>query len=422
MAAVGLTADTLCLDCAGPFRGDGAACPTCFSRRVVRHPELFRLAIAHVDCDAFFASVEKARRPELAGRPVLVGGGERGVVTTACYVARMSGAGSAMPMRTALRLCPDAVVIRPDFAAYGAVSRRIRAMLETLTPLVRPLSIDEAVVDLAGTEALHAAPPAVVLARFAIRVERELGVTVSIGLAPNRLLAKLAAGRDKPRGFSVLGEDARAWLAGQPVRLLPGIGPAEERRLHARGFFTLGQIQALDERSAIASLGPDGRSLVHRARGHGDAVVAPGGAARSAGTETTFATDLASFVELEAVLWRIAETLSGRLRRDGVAAGGFTLKLKTSRFATRTRAGRLAAPTSLAETLFEAARPLLRAEADGTAFRLVGLTARPLVDGALADRDDLADATRARRARAQNAIDDLRARYGRGSIVRGRVF
>jgi len=200
----------------------------CGSRRIVRHPELHTLGIAHVDCDAFFASVEKRDRPELAGRPVLVGGGVRGVVTAACYVARLSGVRSAWPMFKALKACPDAVVIRPDFAKYAAAARHIRTLMAELTPLMQPLSIDEAVLDLRGTEALHAASPATTLARFARRVEQEVGITVSIGLAPNRLLSKLAAGRDKPRGFAVLGSEAARILAREPVRLLPGIGPAFE--------------------------------------------------------------------------------------------------------------------------------------------------------------------------------------------------
>jgi DNA polymerase-4 len=184
---------SLCRDClASP---DGPVCPACGGRRIIRHPELFSLAIAHVDCDAFYASVEKRDRPALAGQPVIVGGGTRGVVTAACYIARIYGVRSAMPMFKALKACPDAVVIRPDFAKYVAAARHIRTLMADLTPLMQPLSIDEAVLDLHGTEALHGAPPAAVLARFATRVEQAVGVTVSIGLAPNRLLAKLAAGR-----------------------------------------------------------------------------------------------------------------------------------------------------------------------------------------------------------------------------------
>src|SRR3954447_9835064 len=219
----------LCRDCLAVTEAD--RCTVCESTRVVRHSELFNLTIAHIDCDAFYASVEKRDRPDLAARPVIVGGGVRGVVTAACYVARLYGVKSAMPMFKALQACPDAVVTKPDFAKYTAVSRQIRALMQALTPLVQPLSIDEAVLDLAGTEALHGAPPAAVLARFAQTVEQQLGLTVSIGLSANRLLAKIAAGRGKPRGFIVIDvEEAAALLAPEPVRLLPGVGAALARK------------------------------------------------------------------------------------------------------------------------------------------------------------------------------------------------
>ena len=385
----------------------------------MRHPELLTLGIAHVDCDAFFASVEKRDRPELAGRPVLVGGGTRGVVTAACYIARLSGVRSAWPMFKALKACPDAVVIRPDFTKYAAAARQIRALMGTLTPLVMPLSIDEAVLDLRGTEALHGMPPAAALARFARLVESEVGITISIGLAPNRLLAKLAAGRDKPRGFAVLGSDAAAVLAPEPVRVLPGIGPALERRLVARGITHLMHLQALDDRAALA-LGKDGPSLVRRARGQDDRLVELGGDTKSVSAETTFDTDVTDVPTLERHLWRMAEKLARRLREKDLAAGGVVLKLKTARFTSRTRAQRLPGATALPDRLFDAARALLAREADGTAFRLVGLGASPLADAQDADRPDLADPSVARRVAAQRAVDALRGRFGEGVIGKGR--
>jgi DNA polymerase-4 len=408
----------LCRDC---FKAtDATDCPVCGSLRIVRHPELFSLAIAHIDCDAFYASVEKRDRPELAGRPVLVGGGTRGVVTAACYVARMYGCRSAMPMFKALKACPDAVVIRPDFAKYTAASRAVRELMQRLSPLVQPLSIDEAVVDLSGTQALHAAPPAAVLARFARDVETELGLTVSIGLAPNRLLAKLAAGRDKPRGFAVLGADAPGLMAAWPVRALPGIGPALERRLAGIGITHLGHLQALDDRTARARLGDDGPSLVRRANGIDARLVTTERDTKSVSAETTFDSDLATVAELESPLWRLSEKLARRLRESDYAAGGVVLKLKTARFALRTRAVRLPGPTVLPDLLFAAARGLLVREADGTAFRLIGIGASPLMPGADADRGDLADPDAARRVAAQAAVDALRAKFGEGVIGRGR--
>jgi DNA polymerase-4 len=415
------TVRALCRDCDAEA-GEAPRCPRCGGGRIVRHPELFELTIAHIDCDAFFASVEKRDRPELAARPVIVGGGTRGVVAAACYVARLSGVHSAMPMFKALEACPDAVVIRPDFAKYVAVARRIRALMEALTPLVQPLSIDEAVLDLAGTAALHRAPPAVALARFARQVEREVGVTVSVGLARNRLLAKIAAGRDKPRGFCVIGAEAPALLAPEPVELLPGIGPASVRRLAALGITRLGQLQAMEARTALRLLGEDGPALVRRARGEDDRPVDPRRETKSISAETTFESDLTGRAELERQLWRLCEKLARRLREAGLAAGGVVLKLKTSRFALRTRAARLGGATCLPDVLFEAARGLLAREADGTAYRLIGIGAQPLLPAEQADRPDLAEPDRPRRAAAQAAIDALRARFGAEVIGKGRAL
>jgi DNA polymerase-4 len=401
--------------------GDAAACPACGGRRLVRHAELFTLTVAHVDCDAFYASVEKRDRPELLAKPVIVGGGRRGVVSAACYVARTTGVRSAMPMFKALRLCPDAVVIKPDMAKYVAAARRIRALMETLTPQLQPLSIDEAVLDLRGTEALHKAPPAIVLTRFAREVERAVGVTVSIGLAPNRLLAKLTAERDKPRGFAVLGRDeAAAWLAPQPVGVLPGVGPALARKLEAAGFTRLGQLGTLDAKEAARRFGEDGPALAARARGEDTRAVTPERETKSISAETTFETDIAAPEALEAPLWRMCEKLGRRLREKELAAAGVVLKLKTAGFALRTRTVRLPAPTTLPETLFAAARAMLAKEADGTAFRLIGIGAQPLAPAAEADRGDLADPEAPRRAARWKAVEALRAKFGEAAVVAGR--
>ena len=415
----------LCLDCQHVEPAADAAsrrCANCRGHRLVRHAELLGLTVAHVDADAFYCSVEKRDRPELAALPVLVGGGTRGVVTAACYVARMRGVRSAMPMWQALKACPDAVVIRPDFPKYTAASRALRGLMQQLTPLVQSLSIDEAVLDMAGTEALHGAPPAAMLARLANRVERELGITISIGLASNRLLAKLAAGLDKPRGFGVLGADAREWLAGKPVRLLPGIGPAQEKRLAARGITRLGQLQGLTAREAQALLGDDGPHLAARARGEDGRRVDPARETRSISAETTFNADLADAASLERHLWQLCEKLGGRLRDGEASAGGVVLKLKTQRFLTRTRAARLGTPTVLPERLFDAARQLLVREVDGTAFRLIGIGASPILPLQDADVADLADPSMPRRVAAQAAIDRLRDRFGKSAVQRGRAL
>lgn len=410
---------SLCRDC-GAINPPGRFCPTCRGARILRHPELFTLSLAHLDCDAFYASVEKRDRPELADQPVIVGGGTRGVVSTACYIARLSGVRSAMPTFKALRLCPLAVVLPPNFKKYSEAAKQIRTLMQSLTPLVQPLSIDEAVLDLSGTEALHGAPPAVMLARLALSIEREVGVTVSIGLAPNRLLAKLAAGRDKPRGFAVLGAEAPALLAPAPVRMLPGIGPALERKLAKLGLTRLGQLQSLDDRTALRMLGDDGPALARRARGEDTRSVTPHEGAKSISAETTFNTDLAARDELEKHLWRLSEKLGARLRAADLSAGGVVLKLKTTNFESRTRAARLPQPTALPARLFAAAQTLLAREADGTFFRLIGIGTTALMPLAHADHGDLADPDAARQVAQQGAIDKLRDRFGAAVIGRGR--
>lgn len=415
----------LCRDCdwhaAGPDHPP--ACPRCGGARVVRHPELFALAIAHLDADAFYASVEKRDRPDLADRPVIVGGGRRGVVTSACYLARRYGVRAAMPMARARALCPGAVVIRPDIAKYTDVGRALRALMLRFTPLVQALSIDEAVLDLAGTEALHGAPPAVALARLARAVEAELGLTVSIGLAPNRLLAKLAAERDKPRGFAVIGRaEAAAVLAPLPVAALPGIGPRTAARLAAAGIATVGALAAVDPAAAEARLGRAGPALVALARGEDPRPVVPERPPRSLSAETTFERDLDRGADLERALWPLAETLAARLRAEGLAAAGVVLKLKTAGFVRLSRHARLAQPTQLADTLFAAARRLLAREADGTRFRLIGIGAAPLAPAAAADRGDLADPEAPRRVALERAVAALRARFGPAAVRRGRAL
>jgi DNA polymerase-4 len=412
---------TLCRDCLRLSDHPAPRCPGCGGRRLLRHAEVATLSIAHIDCDAFFASVEKRDRPELRAKPLIVGGGTRGVVAACCYLARIQGVRSAMPMFKALSLCPDAVVVRPEMSKYAEAGHRIRAMMQELTPLVQPMSIDEAVVDLSGTATLHKAPPAAVLAGLALRVEREVGVTISVGLAPNRLLAKLAVERDKPRGFAVIGAgEAAGLLAEESVTVLPGVGPVLARRLAAQGFSTLGQLQRLSAREAAERFGEDGPALAARARGEDSRPVDPHRETKSISAETTFEHDMREVAALEVPLWRLCEKLGRRLRLQGFAAQGVVLKLKTAGFALRSRHVRLPTATRLPDTLFAAARPLLAREADGTAFRLIGIGAQPLVDGAIADRGDLLDAEAPRRAARWQAIEALRAKFGEEAVVKGR--
>lgn len=415
---------TLCRDCASPLPGSGARrCPACRSPRLLTHPELDQLAIAHIDCDAFYASVEKRDDPSLRDKPVIVGGGRRGVVSAACYVARIYAVRSAMPMFKALELCPQAVVIRPDMRKYQAVGREVRRLMLESTPLVEPLSIDEAFLDLSGTERLHHGSPARTLVRLARRIESEIGVTVSIGLSYNKFLAKVASDLDKPRGFSVIGRaEARDFLARRPVGLIWGVGKALRQRLERDGIHAIGQLTAFEERDLVARYGAIGRRLACFARGEDDRVVDPASPAKSVSAETTFESDLASLAALQGELWPLCETVAARLKRAGLAGRTVTLKLKGADFRILTRSRTLTAPTQLAEVLFRAVLPLLKAEATGRRYRLVGIGASGLGPGAEADPPDLLDPEAGRRAKVEHAIDAVRDKLGGDAIVKGRAF
>ena len=411
----------LCRDCGAALPAPAAArCRGCGSPRVVAHPEIETLAIAHIDCDAFFAAIEKRDDPSLHDKAVIVGGSRRGVVLTACYNARIQGVRSAMPMFKALRLCPHATIVRPDMAKYAKAGRTIRTMMGELTPLVQPVSIDEAFLDLSGTQALHGASPAVTLARFAARIEREIGITVSVGLSHNKFLAKLASDADKPRGFTVIGHaDAVAVLRPRPVGAIWGVGAVSQARLAALGFATIGDIQDCTEAEFARRIGSEGSSLWRLARGLDGRPVRPEREAKSVSAETTFGDDLAYADDLEPILFHLCEKVALRLATGDIAAGGVVLKLKTRDFRLRTRSRGPIPPTQLATRLFEAGRALLAPEIDGTRFRLIGLGASDLRPAADADQADLLDASLPRKKAAARAIDAVRAKFGSEALVRG---
>lgn len=415
---------TLCRECLGrdaPRPDAPARCPACGSPRLVRHRELDRLTIAHIDCDAFYASVEKRDDPALADKPVIVGGGRRGVVSAACYVARLYGVRSAMPMFKALQACPDAVVIKPDMAKYAAVGREVRALMREATPLVEPISIDEAFLDLSGMAALTGASPARALARLVLDIEREIGVTASVGLSYNKFLAKIASDLDKPRGFAAIGTaEARGFLKDKPVSLIWGVGKALEKRLHGDGIFTIGQLQTLALPVLTQRHGAMGRRLYHFARGEDTRRVEPEQETKSISAETTFETDRAALETLAQALWPLCETVSRRLKAQGFAARAVTLKLRRADFSILTRSRRLASPTQLADTLFATGRALLAREADGTRFRLLGIGASDLADSGQADTPDLFDARARSSLKIDRAVDALRAKHGPDAVRKGR--
>ncbi len=411
---------SFCRDCLADVPAGGARCAVCGSPRLARHPELDRLAIAHVDCDAFYAAIEKRDDPSLRDKPVIVGGGHRGVVATACYIARTFGVRSAMPMFEARRLCPHAEVVRPDMAKYARAGREVRAMMLDLTPLVEPLSIDEAFLDLSGTERLHGMPPAKALARFAGMVERKIGITVSIGLSQNKFLAKIASDLDKPRGFSVLGAgEAAAFLAPKPVTFIWGVGKAMGASLAREGFRTIADLQRADETTLMRQFGTEGLRLARLCRGIDARSVNPERETKSISAETTLNEDLAALRPLERLLWELTEKVSARLKAKELAGATVTLKLKTADFRLRTRARSLAAPTQLAGRIFAAGRELLARETDGTKFRLIGIGVSALADAADADPADLVDHSGARSAAAEHAVDRLREKFGRDAVIRG---
>ncbi len=414
---------TLCRDCLTPSSGHPGRCPGCGGPRLVAHPELTELSVAHVDCDAFYAAVEKRDNPEFADRPVIVGGAHRGVVAAACYVARTYGVHSAMPMFKARKACPHAVVIPPDMAKYARVGREVRDLMLALTPAVEPLSVDEAFLDLSGTGRLHGAPPAIVLARFQRRVESEIGVTVSVGLSHNKFLAKIASDLDKPRGFAVIGRaETRAFLAAQPVSVIWGVGKAMQERLARDGLRTIADLQKQDEGRLAKRYGAMGLRLSRLARGEDARTVTPERKAKSISAETTFDRDHADAAELLPRLRRLCEQVSARLKRDGLCGRLVVLKLKSADFRLRTRSAHLDAHTNLADRIYRAGRELLSKELDGTRYRLIGIGVSELGDAGLADAHDLIDGRAEKRARAERAIDYVRDRYGPDGLGLGLTF
>jgi DNA polymerase IV len=409
-----------CRDCLADATPQGARCAACGSPRLLRHDEIGTLAIAHVDCDAFYATIEKRDDPTLAAEPVIVGGGKRGVVATACYNARTFGVKSAMPMFEALRLCPHAKVVRPNMEKYAKAGREVRRMMLALTPLVEPLSIDEAFLDLSGTARLHGMSPAKALAKFAADVEKTLRITVSIGLSCNKFLAKVASDIDKPRGFAVLGgSDAQAFLAPKPVGFIFGVGKVSAARFARDGFHHIADLQRTDEIELMRRYGEEGRRLSRLSRGIDARTVSAERETKSVSSETTFERDIADFRSLERILWSVAEDVSTRLKTKELAGTTVTLKLKTADFKIRTRAQSLESPTQLAQRIFAAARGLLELEADGTRFRLLGVGLSTL---ASADEADPADLIDSRSAQAEHAVDSVRARFGDDAVVRGLGF
>jgi len=419
---------TLCRNCgrAGHFGGEQPPefCLACSSSNIRVHPELFSLNIAHIDCDAFYASIEKRDNPEIANKPVIVGGGDRGVVAAACYIARKFGVRSAMPAWQAIKKCPEAVVIKPRMSHYVAIGQQIRNMMFSLTPLVQPLSIDEAFLDLAGTQKLHRASPAEALHRLQLNIKQNIGISVSIGLSGNKSLAKMASDRDKPDGFFVVGMDeAESWLAPQPVSVLYGIGKSAISRLSAIGVFSCNDLATGDVKALSTVLGSQTEAVMNLAKGVDPRPVIIEGGAKSVSNETTFSRDLSDFNALEVELEALCLKLSARLKAKGIAGGTVTLKLKRANHRTITRSRTVPSRIDRAYHLFDIGRDLLKKEVKNTNFyRLLGIGVDNIGKVSEVRLFDLSGGEDDKRNRLESAVDELHSKMGKEVLYTGRQF
>lgn len=371
--------------------------------------------------DAFFVACEVRRDPSLAGKPVIVGGKPtgRGVVSTASYEARKFGIHSAMPSSRAHRLCPDALFVRGHFDDYIETSRRLHAIFDEMTPSVQMASLDEAYLDLTGTERLWGTPE-VAAVRLRQRIAESERLTASVGVGTTKCVAKIASDFQKPDGMTIVqpGEEA-AFLAPLPLRRLPGVGPKSFEKLAVFGVKTIGDLAAMGEERLEALFGDAGRSLWARSIGRDRGEVETDTERKSLGRETTFDVDLTEEDQVHATLSRLAEDVGTRLRRKGFTAHRVTLKLRSPDFHTITRAVTLPQATNLDLDLLSAGRDLLRKNwKPGQPIRLIGLTTSGLVTDE-PQLDLLGDERREREANLSRALDTIRERHGRGVIRRG---
>lgn len=387
-----VTPTSLCRICLASLGTDllENRCGKCGSPSIIRHPEIHELTIAHIDCDAFYASVEKRDNPSLANKPVIIGGGQRGVVAAACYVARLYGIRSAMPMFKAKQACPDAIVIKPNMSKYKATGEQIRELMREVTPFVQPLSIDEAFLDLTDIATESESSAAMRLAALVLRIEQKVGINTSIGLSYNKFLAKIASDLDKPRGFAVIGRaEARDFLADKPVSILWGVGHSLAGKLRRDGITKIGQLQRMEELELSTKYGAIGSRLYHFSRGRDTRKVEPNSQTKSISAETTFESDISDADALMERIGPLCHTVARRLKSKKLAGHGVTIKLKQSDFRLITRSRRLTSPTQQMEIIYRAAKWLLKREANGCKYRLIGIGVDDLTDASEADPPDL---------------------------------
>ena len=412
---------SICRECLSTFDSKVLYCANCESLNLISHKEIEKLDIAHVDCDAFYASIEKRDNPKLKNSAVIIGGGKRGVVATACYLARIKGVRSAMPMYKALKLCPSAIIIKPNMSKYRDASRKIQNLMNQLTPLIEPISLDEAFLDLSGTKKLHKKIPAVLLAELSKKINQEVGISVSIGLSYNKFLAKICSDLDKPKGFSLLGRgDSKKFLSSQPVEILWGVGKILKRKLNDDGIKTISQIKELGIKEVINRYGSIGSHIYSLSQGKDLRRVVPQRQIKSISHETTFENDISDKEVLEKKLWSLCEKVSKRSKEKGLGGQTITLKLKTKEFKLISRSCTIDEPTQIGELIFQNSKTLLDREDDKVKYRLIGVGISNLKDSELCDLYDLINISKTKNAKIEYAIDDIRNKFGKDLIKKGR--
>ena len=412
---------SICRECLSTFDSKVLYCANCESLNLISHKEIEKLDIAHVDCDAFYASIEKRDNPKLKNSAVIIGGGKRGVVATACYLARIKGVRSAMPMYKALKLCPSAIIIKPNMSKYRDASRKIQNLMNQLTPLTEPISLDEAFLDLSGTKKLHKKIPAVLLAELSKKINQEVGISVSIGLSYNKFLAKICSDLDKPKGFSLLGRgDSKKFLSSQPVEILWGVGKILKRKLNDDGIKTISQIEDLGIKEVINRYGSIGSHIYSLSQGKDLRRVVPQRQIKSISHETTFENDISDKEVLEKKLWSLCEKVSKRSKEKGLGGQTITLKLKTKEFKLISRSCTIDEPTQIGELIFQNSKTLLDREDDKVKYRLIGVGISNLKDSELCDLYDLINISKTKNAKIEYAIDDIRNKFGKDLIKKGR--
>ena len=412
---------SLCRDCFNLYE-DNIRCPNCNSPSILNHSELYKLSIAHMDCDAFYASVEKRDNRTLADKPVIIGGGKRGVVSTACYIARIKGVRSAMPMFQALQKCPEAIVIKPRMELYSEVSKSIRQMMMELTPAVEPLSLDEAFLDLTGTEKLHGSPPAVQLCMLLKRISNELGITGSVGLSHNKFLAKIASDLEKPNGFSIIGkEETDAFLLDKPVRLIWGVGTTFQDKLENDGIRKFSDIKTRSKEVLIKRYGQTGLRLWHLARGQDYRKIQANAPVKSISNETTFFEDTSDKNLLDGHIWRLCEKVTDRAKATNRIGSVISIKLKRKDHTQISRRLSLREPTQMCSLIYQAAKSLLDKVEDKGPFRLIGVNLSKIsYSSKEIIYNDLIDFKTTNSVNVEKATDKIRQKFGDKSILRGR--